>query len=137
LKVYKCLNCSKECKVTSRKKNKYCSVQCQKDFQYKTYIIDWKQGNKDGRKGKLQTSGHLHRYVLEKQNKKCAICDIDTHNGLPIVLELDHINGNFADNTEDNLRCICPNCHSQTSTYKAKNKGNGRPNRKKETHEHT
>jgi hypothetical protein len=129
MKLYHCLNCNCENVWSYQKTNKYCDNKCQQDFQYKQYITEWKQGLTDGRKGKLQTSGYIHRYVLEKQGYKCAECSITEHNGLPITLELDHINGNGTDNTEDNLRCLCPNCHSQTSTYRAKNKGNGRKGR--------
>jgi Zn finger protein HypA/HybF involved in hydrogenase expression len=81
-------------------------------------------------RGKLQTSAYIRRYILEKQDCKCAICGIDSWCGEPIKLELDHRDGNATDNTEKNLRCLCPNCHSQTPTYKARNKGKGRKHRK-------
>ncbi len=129
MKTYKCLNCSKESLWSHQKTNKYCSVSCQQDYQYKTYITEWKQGLQDGRKGKLQTSGYIHRYILEKQNYQCAICSIFEWNGSKITLELDHVDGNGTNNAENNLRCLCPNCHSQTPTYKARNKGNGRKQR--------
>jgi Zn finger protein HypA/HybF involved in hydrogenase expression len=52
---------------------------------------------------------------------KCSKCDItDTWNGEPISLHLDHINGINNDNRLENLRFLCPNCHSQTSTYAGK-----------------
>ena len=53
---------------------------------------------------------------------KCAICEIDTWKGKILNLELDHIDGNRLNHRLENLRLICPNCHSQTSTYRAKNR---------------
>ena len=52
---------------------------------------------------------------------KCAICGIDSWNGKRLSLELDHINGINNDNRLENLRFLCPNCHSQTDTYGSKN----------------
>ena len=54
---------------------------------------------------------------------ECAWCGItDTWNGKPIVLHLDHINGVNNDHRLENLRLLCPNCHSQTDTYAGKGK---------------
>lgn len=52
----------------------------------------------------------------------CAMCGIkDTWNERPLSLHLDHINGVNNDNRLENLRFLCPNCHSQTETYSGKN----------------
>lgn len=52
---------------------------------------------------------------------KCAICGITKWNNKTLSLELDHINGINNDNRLENLRFLCPNCHSQTSTYGSRN----------------
>lgn len=130
MKFYKCLNCEKDCVVSHQKTNKYCSFACQIAYQHTQYITEWKQGLQDGKCGKLQTSRHIKRYILTRQENKCALCNISEWMGKSITLELDHINGHSEDNTEINLRCVCPNCHSQTDTFRAKNVGNGRKNRK-------
>lgn len=130
MKIFNCLNCGKKHLFKGYSyANKYCDNKCQQEFQYKAYITEWKQGLHEGKCGKFQTSKYLHRYVLKKQNYKCAHCDIDNWMGKNITLELDHINGDSTNNTEENLRMLCPNCHSQTDTYKAKNTGSGRKGR--------
>ena len=57
---------------------------------------------------------------------RCSKCGIDSWQGETIVLDLDHINGNNCDNRLENLRYLCPNCHSQTNTYKGRNKNSGK-----------
>jgi len=53
---------------------------------------------------------------------KCECCGITEWNGQPTPIELDHIDGNRYNNTIENLRILCPNCHAQTDTYRGKNK---------------
>ena len=118
MQKYNCLNCNKECSVSQQKTNKYCSNTCQQDYQYKQYIVKWQQTGKIGKTT-------LKKFLSTKK-EGCWTCGITEWNGKPIVLELEHIDGNSENNSEDNVSLICPNCHSQTETYKAKNKGNGR-----------
>lgn len=52
---------------------------------------------------------------------ECSICmNNGVHMEKPLVLQLDHIDGNHRNNTIDNLRWLCPNCHTQTPTYGSK-----------------
>lgn len=52
----------------------------------------------------------------------CAVCGCEEHLGLRLTLELDHINGERTDNRLENIRLLCPNCHSQTPTFRWKNR---------------
>lgn len=65
-------------------------------------------------------------FVVERDGYSCRECGIFDYNGKEISLQLDHIDGCAANNMPDNLRLLCPNCHSQTPHYGAKNKGKGR-----------
>ncbi len=53
---------------------------------------------------------------------KCSICGIHEWEGMPLSLQLDHIDGNTHNGDRDNLRLLCPNCHSQTETFSGRNK---------------
>lgn len=54
---------------------------------------------------------------------RCGLCGLyPTWNGSPLVLQMDHRNGVKTDNRLDNLIIVCPNCHTQTSTYAGRNK---------------
>lgn len=57
---------------------------------------------------------------------RCALCGIEaTWQGCPLPLEVDHVDGNWRNNRIENLRLLCPNCHSTTDTYRGRGKGRG------------
>jgi endogenous inhibitor of DNA gyrase (YacG/DUF329 family) len=126
-KSYICLFCKKEAVYRVSKSNTFCSAQCQADHRYSIRIKQWLEEGKDW-KGMIPN--WVRKYLRESNGDCCSVCGIDKYNGLPIVLECDHIDGNHTNNSITNLRLICPNCHSQTVTYKNKNKGNGRSSRR-------
>lgn len=86
-------------------------------------INDWIK-NPDSATTTQGLSTSIKRYLIEKQGDKCSRCGWGEVN--PITkrspLEIDHIDGNCYNNDPSNLRVLCPNCHSLTTTYKALNK---------------
>lgn len=60
---------------------------------------------------------HIRKKLKTTAPYICAICKNNaTHNNLPLTLEMDHIDGNRFNDSLDNLRWLCPNCHSQQPT---------------------
>ena len=53
---------------------------------------------------------------------QCELCgQLPYHNDQILVLQIDHIDGDSRNQERTNLRFLCPNCHSQTSTFGSKN----------------
>lgn len=79
---------------------------------------------KDVFDGKISMRTYNLKNRLIVENYKQAICEIcgigEIWNEKELVLELDHIDGNNKNNSLDNLRILCPNCHSQTPTFRGR-----------------
>ena len=60
------------------------------------------------------------RVILE-QDGHCNKCGLDDWNVKLITLEFEHMNGINTDNRRENVECLCPNCHSQTPTWRGRN----------------
>ena len=124
--VKHCKGCEKELKLSERT---YCSNKCQAGYQYKQYIERWLRGEETGYVGKTkQLSKHVRKYVYEVKGTACSICEWDEKHPIDgsILTEIDHIDGRVEHTVMENLRVLCPNCHSMTPTFRARNKYSGR-----------
>lgn len=114
----KCLNCASP---TNSRNAQYCSHTCHKERMAKERYDNFLKGDVGGLGVKS-----LKQCVAQRDGEICSICGIEDWRGGIIVFDLDHINGDSSDNSPRNLRLLCPNCHSQTETYKGRNHGKGR-----------
>jgi len=129
-KTYNCIVCNTESRFRHSKINLYCSLICQQTKRTQDLIENWLSGG-DKSVWKYSIPAWAKKYLIDNRGHKCEVCERTTWVNNPIPLEVDHINGDNQDNSLENLRLICPNCHSQTDTYKNKNYGNGRSRRRK------
>lgn len=119
-KKKECLNCG----LTTS--NKFCKGNCQSEFERKTKFALIESGD---------TSLKSHwskKYLIHLHGNKCMMCgwcEVNPVSG-KVPIELEHVDGHSENNNLDNLKLLCPNCHSLTPTYKGLNKGNGRHSRK-------
>lgn len=111
----KCLVCSNELPPCHQKT---CSKKC-------NLLHRWNEQKIKIENGLVKHSSSQRKYLSESKGYSCELCSVgDQWNGKPITLQVDHIDGNPDNNYPSNLRLLCPNCHSQTPTYKGGNKKN-------------
>ena len=117
----------------SKGQSKFCSSDCQAQYYHEKYISDWKSGKQSGIRGEYGISQHIVKYLRDKYRNRCSQCGWGETNPFTgnIPQEVEHIDGDYTNNPEENLTLLCPNCHALTATYKGANKGNGRASRRK------
>lgn len=118
-----CRGCGAE--LSKRSQKVFCSNACQATVRRDVGTKRWLETGEASLAG--YRDHYIRQYIADAQSNCCAICGgPNTWLGLYLALVLDHINGNPTDNRRENLRLVCPNCDSQLSTYKSRNRGNGR-----------
>jgi hypothetical protein len=115
-----CLYCSKELESKKHRKT-YCSTSCQQALKRENSLKDNKISSKA-----------IKTFLVKKYGAICMECGWSKENPFTktIPIELEHIDGNSENNTLDNVKLLCPSCHSLTPTYKGANIGKGRYKRR-------
>lgn len=120
-----CLYCTRELPVRAKK---YCNNYCALAHRADRILKPWQ----DGTLIVGQISGYITRYIRAKFDEtctRCGWCEVHTVTG-HVPVEIEHIDGDWRNNCESNLTLLCPNCHSLTPTFRALNRGHGRPQRR-------
>ncbi|MFA5572293.1 MAG: hypothetical protein WDA42_04235 [Candidatus Bathyarchaeia archaeon] len=121
-----CPNCNKLFFTRNYNYQVCCTQQCAADYKAKKlFQTITETGVFYPKDDTPKNSRFVRKYLIQKYGNKCMICNQsgDDWCGKPITLIIDHINGDSRDWQIDNIQMICPNCDSQLSTYKGRNKG--------------
>lgn len=123
-----CLTSSNSCPAI-KAKNSQGLKNCGRD-----YVSDYKnlpQESKDKmswNRGKIKDVvfeygklGNYKGFLIQERGHSCESCGLSEWLKKPITLELEHIDGDNQNNIKENLKLLCPNCHSFTETWKGRN----------------
>lgn len=69
---------------------------------------------------KLKSKDAVRVRLIKERGRKCEECKLTEWFSKPITLETEHIDGNNKNNKKNNLKLLCPNCHSYTDTWRRK-----------------
>jgi len=120
----KCLN--PECNNYTRNP-KFCSTYCASRMLKLNKIERFLNGELTDENVRQNT---IREYLIKRQMGVCEICKMPpVWNSKGIIFIVDHIDGNYENNSPDNIRAICPNCSSQTDTFGSKHKMNHKTKR--------
>lgn len=117
-----CLYCGD---ILVRRQEKYCNASHQQTYQREIILKDWLDG---GNPQGTELPDVIRDFLLKESYYRCTQCGWSGTNPVTrrTTLNIDHEDGDSTNNLRSNLRVLCPNCHSQTPTYGALNKGSGR-----------
>ena len=110
-------NHCKQCNIPIRWNVHYCSNICRETALTEQYNAKLYSGT--------ASRDFMRKHLISIHGQRCMDpnCAWDWSKR-DVDVEMDHINGNALDNRLENLRLLCPCCHSLTDTYKVKNRGN-------------
>lgn len=84
----------------------------------------WNKGHRNADFSYGGKGQHKSALIFERGHR-CECCGLTDWQGNPITLEMEHIDADKKNNTRDNLKLLCPNCHAQTPTWKRGKQASG------------
>lgn len=110
-------------------KRKYCSRKCffdskrRKTDEHSIVVKDWLSGKISGT-SRYSPKKFVRNYMMKLAGEKCQNCGWGERNKFTgkVPLQIHHINGDSRDNRFENLKVLCPNCHSLTENFGSRNR---------------
>lgn len=118
-----CLSCSKNVR---HKAGLFCSVHCHQEHLYQQFVQNWLTDKISAFRRGGGLANPAKRYMLEQANYSCEECGWNDRHPVddrPLV-QIDHKDGDPTNCKRENLRVLCPNCHSKTPTHGGRNINN-------------
>lgn len=105
----------------------FCSTKCRQDNLLDNWIKGASLSNEWGTVPSI-----IREYLLTEVDNRCPSCGWNEVHPISgkVPLEIDHIDGDSSNNSKENLRVLCPNCHSLTPTFRRRNSKPGRKRKK-------
>lgn len=128
----------RQCDIPVPLRNWYfCSHRCRRESAYIQTIENWISGKNSGCTPSGLVVEPVKNYLRKKSFESCELCGWNQLNEKTkrCPLQIDHKDGNFRNCRPDNLRVLCPNCHSLTPTFMGLNRGKGRSHRHKNAYD--
>lgn len=107
------------CETPINKNRKFCSRVCSAKYKSNLILCEINSTQNEDQKYKHRA---MKSYMIWKYGHKCMDCGLTDWKKFPIPLEIHHVDGRSKNNMVENLELLCPNCHTFTETYKAKNR---------------
>lgn len=118
-KIFICTHCTASFTKVGGGHYRFCSRKCSALFRQA-------ETRKKIERGDGADTHTLRQYILATRPYQCVVCLSTTWQGQPIPLVVDHKDGNPFNHKLENLRLVCNNCDSLSTTFKARNRGKGR-----------
>ncbi|QBQ81157.1 putative endonuclease [Escherichia phage vB_EcoS_HdH2] len=122
---FTCLNCGITKPKSRGSAGKYCGPACQQEYQTKQKVLKWLAGEEPGYTGKAaQLKPFVRKWLWDTRGTACEVCGWDGKHPIDgaVLTEVDHIDGDATNCSPENLKILCPNCHSMTPTHRARNR---------------
>lgn len=129
IREFLCLNCNTQFSYRRSGGNKFCNMKCAGEYNRKQSIINWLSGNVVGWTGQARNlKRFIREYLKGSRGSACIKCGWDERHPVDgnSLTEINHIDGDAENCVPENLEILCPNCHSMTYNYKARNKDSKR-----------